>query len=253
MFIRAALSWGMLPIYVWQGLRVRMTIERLLPAKVPAQGVVGQAHRGKPIKMLVLGDSTIASVGMETLEETFAYNVAQAISTKLTTPVHWRAVGANSATSGDIRDYVLPNIEERDWTHIFVSVGINDMKNFHLVSRFKKNFGTLLYALRARFPNATVIWTPIPNMRPCPAIPNLLSEVLAARADLINAMGKRMCQERQAIATDPVQDVDETCFARDGFHPNGKGYAIWANHVAHWFESDEGVVSAEVTKLPKRA
>ncbi|MEL6435514.1 MAG: SGNH/GDSL hydrolase family protein [Pseudomonadota bacterium] len=258
MFLRAALSWVMLPVYVWQGLRVRMRIERLLPAETAMSGRAGGDKGDADIKLLVMGDSTVASVGMDTIEDTFAHAIAHAVADAHDCSVEWRAIGANSATSGELRDFVLPHIEERHWTHIFVSVGINDMKNFHLVSHFKRNFGTLLYALRTRFPDAELIWTPIPNMRLCPALPKALSEVLAARADLINAMGERLCHERGATATTPVSDVDETCFARDGFHPNGKGYRVWGRHLAAWIaprnaeRAPENPV-AEVTRLHKRA
>ncbi|MEM9999323.1 MAG: SGNH/GDSL hydrolase family protein [Pseudomonadota bacterium] len=258
MLLRALLSWIMLPVYVWQGLRVRMRIERLLPANVPTHGTVGEEHGGEPIRLLAIGDSTVASVGMEEIEDTFAYSLARSVSETHQKQVVWRAIGANSATSGELRDFIVPHVDQRDWTHIFISVGINDMKNFHLVGHFKRNFGTLLYMLRARFPDAKLIWTPIPNMRVCPALPKRLGEVLAARADLINAMGVRMCRERGATATTPVGDVDATCFARDGFHPNGKGYRVWAEHIAPWFETPEPTDKskpqpAQITQLARRA
>ncbi|MEO0543891.1 MAG: SGNH/GDSL hydrolase family protein [Pseudomonadota bacterium] len=257
MFLRAALSWSMLPVYIWQGARLRMRIERLLPADVPVSGVVGGEHAGDPLRLLVIGDSTVASVGMEKLEDTFAYNVACSVSKTQVRPVEWRAAGANSATSGDLRDFVVPNIDRRDWTHVFISVGINDMKNFHLAGHFKRNFGALLYALRTRFPDSELIWTPIPNMKLCPALPKRLAEVLAARADVINAMGVRMCRERRAIHTTPVGDVGPSCFARDGFHPNGEGYRVWADHVAPWFKPQNQKSatneSAQITRLPRRA
>ncbi len=258
---RAIFSWVMLPVYVWQGIAVRLRIERLLPADVATSGLVGAGYAGAPVRLLVLGDSTVASVGMETLGETFAYQVAEAVAVRHRRPVAWRSIGANSATSGALRDHVVPHVEPRDFTHVFVCVGINDMKNFHLVSQFKKTFGTLLYALRTRFNEAEIIWTPIPDMRDCPALPKLLAQVLAARADLINAMGVRLCQERRVTATDPVARVDPSCFARDGFHPNGKGYRVWAEHAAQWIvprqadPATETQVATEssVTTLPRRA
>ena len=259
MFLRAALSWLMLPVYIWQGTRLRMRIERLLPANVAVNGTVGSEHVGDPLRILVIGDSTVASVGMEKLEDTFAFCVANAVSKEHARRVEWRSAGANSATSGDLRDFVVPNIEARDWTHIFISVGINDMKNFHLAGHFKRNFGTLLYALRTRFPASELIWTPIPNMKLCPALPKQLAEVLSARADVINAMGVRMCNERRASHTTPVGDVGASCFARDGFHPNGKGYRVWAKHVAPWFKPKDTTSeeasgnSAQITRLPRRA
>lgn len=255
--LRALYSWVMLPVYVGQGIAVRLKIERLLPHDLPVTGTAGADHAGEPMRLLVIGDSTVASVGMEVIEDTFARNIAEAAAARHRRPVHWRAAGANSATSGQLRDFVVPHVEGRDFTHVFLSVGINDMKNFHLVSQFKKTFGTLLYVLRTRYPSASIVWTPIPDMRDCPALPKLLAEVLNARADLINAMGVRLCHERRAIATDKLQRVDASCFARDGFHPNGKGYRVWAEHVAKWLAPPEAPAAARpeasVTSLPRRA
>ena len=50
----------MLPVYVWQGLRVRMRIERLLPANVPTSGTVGEEHGGEPVRLLAIGWCNLA-------------------------------------------------------------------------------------------------------------------------------------------------------------------------------------------------
>ncbi|WP_306118800.1 MULTISPECIES: SGNH/GDSL hydrolase family protein [unclassified Roseitalea] len=254
----ALFSWAMFPVYAFQGVRVRMRIERMLPAPVPAAGEM--SGNSEPVRLLVMGDSTVASVGMERIEDTLAYNIAKAVNECTGWPVRWRAAGGNSATASDIRDYILPHIEERDWTHVALSVGINDMKNFHVVRRFKRDFGSLIYALRTRFPQARVIWCPIPDMRQCPALPRQLGRVLAARAELINAMGTRMCHERGAIVTDRVPPQQHNAFARDGFHPNGEGYRIWGRHFARWIAPPEGesdplpdAAMPEVTPLRRSA
>lgn len=230
MLARAFYSWLMFPVYVWQGIRLRMKIERMLPARLPVEGVI--EGKGDPVRLLVIGDSTVASVGIEELEGTFAYAIANAVHERSGRTVAWRAAGNNSASSGDLRDFVVPHVETRDWTHVVISVGTNDMKNFHAVARFKREFGTLLYALNARFPGTSIIWTPIPDMRKFPALPKGLAAVLAARADLINAKGAQLCRERSAIAA-PVFPIENTDgFHRDGFHPNAEGYNAWARHLA---------------------
>lgn len=238
----ALYSWLMFPIYAWQGIRLRMRIERLLPAPVPTSGAFN--GQGDPVRLLVMGDSTVASVGMERLEDTLAFNIAKGVNDMSGWPVIWRAAGGNSATAAHIRDYIVPHVEERNWTHIALSVGINDMKNFHVVRQFKRDFGTLLYALRTRYPQAQIIWCPIPDMRQCPALPTTLGRILAARADLINAMGARMCHERQATVTGPVPPQPANSFARDGFHPNGEGYRSWGQHFARWIAPAEGTSDA---------
>lgn len=226
----SAFSWLLYPVYVAQGISVRMRIERLLPARLPVSGTI--SGKGKPVKLLVIGDSTVASVGVEELEGMFGFAIANAMHERSGRTVHWRSAGANSAASGHLRDYVVPHIEGDDFTHILLSVGTNDMKNFHLISRFKKEFGTLIYALKTRWPHARIVWTPIPDMRKFPALPKGLGNVLAARANLINAKGAQLCRERGVIAADAFPIVSTDGFARDGFHPNETGYNAWARFLA---------------------
>ncbi|MEM0898589.1 MAG: SGNH/GDSL hydrolase family protein [Pseudomonadota bacterium] len=174
----------MFPVYVWQGIGVRMRIERLKPAALPVEGEI--SGNDDPIRLLVIGDSTVASVGVQELDGTFAYAMANALHERTGRAIIWRSAGANSASSGDLERHVLPHIEPRNFTHVLVSVGTNDMKNFHLISRFKREFGALLYGLGTRFPRARILWTTIPDMRKFPALPKQLGRVLAARAELIN-------------------------------------------------------------------
>lgn len=237
LFQVSVLSWLMFPVYVWQGIAVRVRIERLQPSALPVSGVV--AGEGDALRLLVIGDSTVASVGMERIEDTFTFCIAQALNKRSGRPVHWRAAGANSASSGDLRDHVVPHIAGLEPTHILLSVGTNDMKNFHLISRFKREFGGLLYAVKTRFPDAQVIWTQIPDMRRFPALPEGLGRVLAARAALINIKGAQLCGERGAIAAGAFPIVDGGGFARDGFHPNGEGYRAWASHLVPYFSTGD--------------
>ena len=230
-------TWMMLPVYIWQGVRLRQRIERLLPPDVPPTGKLGSKEPS--FRLLVIGDSSVASVGMERIEHTFAYNIADKVHDKTGRAVKWRVAGNNSATAADLRDFVLPHIEERDFTHVILAVGINDMKNFHAISTFKQTFGTLLYALKTRFSTAKIIWTPVPDMTGFPALPKQLSKILAARATLINAQGQQLCDERGVIYSEPVPVGTADGFARDGFHAGPEGYRIWGEHLVDYILADE--------------
>ncbi len=52
----AVLSWLMLPVYIWQGVGIRRSIERMLPPAGPFHGLAGLASGEAPIRLLVLGD-----------------------------------------------------------------------------------------------------------------------------------------------------------------------------------------------------
>jgi lysophospholipase L1-like esterase len=114
-----------------------------------------------------------------------------------------------------------------------LAVGTNDMKNFHSARRFRREFGGLLYALKARFPRARVFWSPVVDMRQVPALPELLARILEIRAGVINRTGEELCRERGALAVTrlPVEDP-ASGFSRDGFHASEAGYEAWAAHLA---------------------
>ena len=152
-------TWLALPVYAWQGLGVRRRTSRLLPATGPTSGVIAGAEPA--VALLVLGDSSAASVGIVQAENGLAAQLAQLIANDSGRAVHWRAAGFNSATSGQLRDYVVPNLAADPWTHIVLAIGTNDIKNFHSLPRFKKEFGGLLYALHAKWPEARIVWQPV--------------------------------------------------------------------------------------------
>lgn len=226
----ALLSWLAFPVYVWQGLGVRRRTPRMLPASGPVRHRIEGSE--PEIRLLVLGDSSAASVGIESSEQGIAAELARLLSARTGRAVVWRAAGFSSATSGQIRDHVLPNLAPEPWTHIVLSIGTNDAKNFHSASRFKREFGGLLYALRAKWPEARVIWSPVVEMTRVPALPPMLGKILEIRAGVINAKGEALCYERGAIPATRLPILDPAAgFSTDGFHASAAGYAAWAEHL----------------------
>jgi lysophospholipase L1-like esterase len=224
------LTWFAFPIYVWQGLGVRRRTGRMLPAHGP---VVHRIDGTEPvISLLVLGDSSAASVGIGHSENGLAAQLSKLIWQRSGQAVNWRAAGFNSATAGQLRDHVLPNLSADRWTHIVLSVGTNDTKNFHSVPRFKKEFGGLLYALRAKWPEARVVWSPVVEFTRVPALPPLLGKLLEIRAGAINGLGERLCLERGAVPASRLPILDPLAgFSTDGFHASEIGYKAWAEHL----------------------
>ena len=184
------------------------------------------------IRLLVVGDSSAAGVGIETTNGLLAVRLAQCIANRTGRRVVWRAAGFNSATAGQLRDFVVPNLAPEPWTHIVLAVGTNDAKNFHTVRRFKREFGGLIYALKAKWPEARIVWSPVVDMALIPALPRALGWLLEIRASLINRTGERLCLERGVVSATRLPILDpQAGFSRDGFHASEAGYAAWAEHL----------------------
>ena len=236
-FTEALFTWLALPVYVWQGLGVRRRIDRMTPP--PHDGDLHFKGEGEPLKLLVVGDSSAAGVGVETIEQCFAGFLPRFVAEKTGRPVTARIAGMNSATAAQIRDHVVPHVDPRDFDYVMLNIGTNDAKNFHSVRAFKRDFGTLIYALKARFPAATIIWAGVLDMEKVPALPSPLNRILGIRSRLLDHKGKVLCSERGALA--PVSDwriVPEN-FSVDGFHASEAGYREWAEKAADFIDGLE--------------
>lgn len=236
--LRELTSWLAFPVYVWQGLAVRRRSLRMLPAGGPVRHRID--GEGDEVRLLVLGDSSAASVGIGHSQDGLAAQLSRRLFEATGRPVVWRAAGFNSATAGQIRDHVLPNLAPEPWTHIVLAVGTNDAKNFHSARRFKREFGGLLYALRAKWPESRLVWSPVVEMTLVPALPARLGRILETRASIINRLGHQLCRERGAIPAERLPVIDARAgFAEDGFHASAAGYGAWADHLIPWLTDED--------------
>ena len=212
------------------------------PPPGPLTGTVGLppgADRGEAeIKLLVVGDSAAAGVGVDSISDSLAPKLAERLYAVAGLSVFWRTAGSNSAVSADVRDVIVPNIARDPYTHIVVMIGTNDAKNFHGARRFKRCFGGLLYALRARWPEARIVWSPPVDFLRVPALPKGLARVLELRARVIRGVGSRLCIERGAIPATTLPRVEPGGFSRDGFHASAAGHAYYASHLVDYVLGD---------------
>ena len=224
--LAAAISWACLPIYIWQGLSLRRRALRLAPPQ--PQSVASEKGTGKTMSLLLLGDSSAAGVGVDDINHSLGGQLVKLLAERTSRPVKIRIAGCNSATAGQLRDYVVPNIKRQDFTHVIINVGINDTKNFHTGKRFCREFGTLIYALKTRFPDTQLIWSSILDMSHVPSLPTPLNKILGIRSRELRRHGEILCRERMAQIPEGVWDPTTENFSRDGFHASRKGYHEWA-------------------------
>src|SRR5687767_643571 len=97
------------PVLRRQGRRMKTAIPWLPPAKLPWRGSV---EGPDPFRLLVLGDSTAAGVGVKDPDHGLGSNLARVLNDRTGRGVEWLALGEAGATSKDLREKFLPKAVE---------------------------------------------------------------------------------------------------------------------------------------------
>ena len=214
------------PVLYAQGKRLRRDTPILPDAALPWHGSVGGPT---PLRLLVLGDSTSAGVGVATQENGLAGNLARELSERLGRGVEWRAVGASGATSRDLVERFIGEATSKPFDLVFLSVGANDALGLRSRTVFGRDVRTLLAQLRRASPEATVLMSSLPAFFRFELLPNPLKRTLYRHSRSLEAEARRVVGTiENARMSPPPPPYTEGFFASDGFHPSELGYRDWA-------------------------
>lgn len=230
------------PVLLLQGRRVRRTTLRLPEAAGLREGVEGAVFGAAPLRLLVVGDSSAAGVGVEQQGDALAQPLATALSRSLQRPVAWQLV----AQSGVDTVEALALLKDLHAADALVTVlGVNDVTAQHGPQRFINDYQRLLGQVRAQAGAPLFFACGLPPMHLLPALPQPLRWYLGACATRLDQA------LQQWIATTPGAHFFSLRWsggsgevARDGFHPGPAQYRQWAERLA-------GCIAPVVAPLPE--
>ncbi len=214
------------PVLYAQGKRLRRDTPILPPAALPWHG----SHEGPdPLRLLLLGDSTIAGVGAATQQDGLAGNLARELGERLHRGVAWRAVGESGATSHDLIERFLDEAVSAPFDLVFLSVGANDALGLRSRSAFGRDIRHLIGALRDTSPQAIVLMSSLPAFFRFELLPNPLKRNLYRHSRSLEGEARAIVGRLEhARMSPPPPPYSEGFFARDLFHPSEIGYRDWA-------------------------
>ena len=232
--LRAGLWWGLTlalaPIVLPQALWTRRTALRLPEATGAQDGVAGAEFSGQPLRLLLIGESTVAGVGVEVQTDALAGQLAQALAERQQRPVAWRACGENGITAGEACERLLPLALSQPADLVLLVFGVNDTTHLSSLTRWVAALRSLSRALAAQ--GAQVAFTGVPPIQHFTALPWLLRRLLGLRAALLDDALLRASREERADYLKLGLLVTPDYLARDGYHPSALGYRVWAEGLA---------------------
>ena len=221
----AAFSIG--PLMFIQGILVRRRAVELPEAKGPRAGIVG---KGKPLRLLVIGDSSAAGVGVNTQDEAIAGQLAVQLADRF--QVAWKLLAKTGATTKSHTQSLIEQVEGK-FDAAMICLGVNDVTHGVNLRAWLKQQTTLYDVLENRFGVQEIYVSGLPPIKYFPLLPQPLLWFLGRRADLLDHWLAVLIKNRQNCYHIPIAfPQDTTLMASDGYHPKAGAYAEWASWVA---------------------
>lgn len=222
-----------MPFLYLQGQYTRFRVGRLPDAVGDPAGVVEGGE--ELIRLLVVGESTVAGVGVDTLENALGGRFAHHLSEATGATVRWRSAGVSGITVRRTIREVVPGLSEGGFDLILIALGGNDVFNLNSPSRFRSDMSELIEMLRHKSPEASVFLANVPMVRDAIALPHPLKYVLAKLAKMQHFNAIDMVSRLEEVYYfDEVKRVDDDFFS-DGIHPSAIGYDSWAREMVDCF------------------
>ncbi len=221
------------PLLVAQALATRARLPRLPEAAGPREGEVG---RGPVLRLLMIGDSSAAGVGVAEQSRALAGYLPSALARQASVRVQWRLFARSGLTSAQC----LEQLQSSAALHADVAVvvlGVNDVVDQVPSQRAVAARASIANRLRNAHGVAHVVFAPLPPVHHFPALPQPLRWIAgqdAKRHDEAVAAWARTRSDVSHVAID--LPLNREVMANDGFHPGEPVYRICgialAEHVA---------------------
>lgn len=218
------------PVLLYQGKLARRTTPRLPEA---GGSPCGQYGEGAPARrVLVIGESTAAGVGIETHDQGLASQLAREIHQRTGQTIAWHTYGVNGIRLGALlRELETAELPEADV--VLLSMGVNDTTGFTPRFRFRQQLRELRRLLASRY-SGPILLLSVPPMHLFTALPSPLRYVVGWRARQLDKVYQHLARNAPAdfVYLDYPTVTDPALLASDGYHPGPKGYEFIAGAIA---------------------
>ena len=217
------------PVLLMQARKARASIPRLPEAALPWTGSLPGADL---IRLLVLGDSTAAGVGVESQNEALPGSFAQEFGDRFDRGTAWTAIGENGASSRDILERFIDEATTGRYDVVFLTVGANDALGLRSRRAFARDVREIVRRLREVNPDALLLVSLMPRFDRFRSLQSPLRWNLALHAaSLDDAARAAVRGVDRVFALPKPPPYTPTFWATDLFHPGPSGYREWAEFV----------------------
>ena len=233
-----ALVAGFLPVLPFlyaQGVYTRRKVGRLPDADGDLEGIY---KNGKDkIRILAIGESTVAGVGAESHEVALTGRLAKHLGDRLGKSVEWYVVGQSGIKIHDALVELVSQIPMLRFDVIFIALGGNDVFGLTPPKKWREGLTQMIKSLQSRVDYSDIFVANVPMVRDFLAMPDPLRYVLSRLAKSHHFNSSDLIKDLEDVYYFTEVDRVEPEFFSDGIHPSPFGYDSWAEAMVESYLS----------------
>jgi len=224
-----ALKLVLSPLLVAQALRTRAKMPRLPEADGARDGECGAGPR---LRLMIVGDSSAAGVGVATQEIALAGQLSAALAGVCGASVRWQLVARSGVNSAQALD-LLHELQPQPADVAVVVLGVNDVVDRVPPGLAMQARGRLADSLRSNFGVRHVVFAPLPPVHQFPGLPQPLRWMAGVEARAHDDALARWAAGRDDTSYAPIDvTLGPDTMASDGFHPGEPVVRVCAGALA---------------------
>ena len=221
------------PVLVAQALGARARAPRLPEAAGERCGEIG---RGPLLRLLILGDSAAAGVGVARQKDALSGHLTRALAAQCAARVRWQLLARSGITSAQCQQWLEAEAPAPADIAVVV-LGVNDVVMQVPSQHAVRARAAIANRLRNAHGVAHVVFAPLPPVGRFPALAQPLRWVAGADARRHDAAVADWAAGRDDVSHVPIDlPLNRGVMASDGFHPGEPVYRVCgvalAEHIA---------------------
>ncbi len=243
-FFGSLMALPLLPFMYLDSKRIRSSVPKLPEAQCP-EGLI-DIGSSKTLTIIMLGESTVAGVGVKTHQQGFAGTFANEIATKLQTSVRWKVYAKSGYTAKQVKNLIVPKITESTADLIIIGLGGNDAFTLNTPRIWKKNVQHLIGQLQLMYPNTAIAFTNMPPIKEFPAFTKLIKFTIGNLVEIHGQELQNLTENQENIYYNSevitiknwTKELNlanhPSDFFSDGVHPSKLTYQVWAKDFTNF-------------------
>lgn len=229
----------LMPVILGQAVFVRKRYVELPEPQGVRRGTIGN---GPMLRLLIIGDSSAAGVGVTTQAEALLGQLTARLAKHVT--VEYTLIAQTGAKTSDVLAW-LDDMAKAEYDVVVTALGVNDVTKGVSLRKWLGQQAALFDAIFVQLNARKIIVSGLPPVGQFPLLPHPLRWVLGRQAARFDRHLHRLVANRAGCtAVEFDLRLDVTNMSEDGFHPGPVVYAAWAESIANIVLRDPELLDA---------